>query len=119
MRVLINGKTISRIESVISEKRYDEESLTVVIIIGILYYFCRDKKNHKLFTIPLALVFGGALGNLLDRVMYGFVIDFIDFNFWPAFNIADSAITVGVIFLIIYVIKNKPKKRKIRKKRKV
>jgi signal peptidase II len=94
-------------------------ALMIVIIIGILYYFCKDKKNNNLFTIPLALIFGGALGNLLDRVMYGFVIDFIDFIFWPAFNIADSAIVIGVILLIIYFIRNKPKRRKIRKKRKV
>ncbi len=94
-------------------------ALIAVIIIGILYYYCRYKKNHKLFIIPLALILGGALGNLLDRVMYGFVIDFIDFGFWPAFNIADSAVTVGVILLIVYFIRNKPAKRKIRKKRKV
>lgn len=94
-------------------------ALTVIIIIGILYYYCNDKKKNKLFIISLALIFGGALGNLLDRVMYGFVIDFIDFGFWPAFNIADSAVTVGVVLLIIYFIRNKPKKRKIRKKRKV
>ena len=55
--------------------------------------------------IALALVLGGALGNLLDRVFLGYVVDFIDVYYlnyhWPAFNVADSAITVGAILLII------------------
>ncbi len=47
--------------------------------------------------VALGLVFGGTLGNLIDRFRFGRVTDFIDFGFWPAFNIADSAVTVGVI----------------------
>ncbi|MBD3361899.1 signal peptidase II [Candidatus Woesearchaeota archaeon] len=91
----------------------------VLIIIGIVYYYCRDKTNGVFFIISLALILGGALGNLTDRIMYGFVIDFVDFGFWPAFNIADSAITVGVVFLIIYFWKFSTKNRKSRKNRKV
>ncbi|MBN1645305.1 signal peptidase II [Candidatus Woesearchaeota archaeon] len=94
-------------------------ALTVIIIMGILYYYCKDKAGKKFFIIPLALILGGALGNLLDRAMYGFVIDFIDFGFWPAFNIADSAITIGVILLVLHFWKYSNKKRKTRKKRKV
>ena len=48
----------------------------------------------------LGLILGGALGNLLDRLLYGAVVDFIDFHFWPAFNIADSAVTIAVILLL-------------------
>jgi len=75
-----------------------------VIIIGILYYYSRhcQKSKSLFFVFALGLVLGGAMGNLLDRVLYGFVIDFIDVGFWPAFNIADSAITIGIILLIVY-----------------
>lgn len=72
-----------------------------IIIIGILYYYSRSYLTiNSLFVFSLALVLGGALGNLIDRIMYGFVVDFIDFGFWPAFNIADSAITAGIILLL-------------------
>ena len=56
------------------------------------------------FALPLALVLGGALGNVIDRVVLGYVVDFLYFHYkgfaWPAFNVADSAITVGVALLI-------------------
>ncbi len=61
-------------------------------------------RNSSLYTTALALIAGGAIGNLIDRIRFGFVIDFLDFflgvNHFPAFNIADSAITVGVILFI-------------------
>lgn len=75
--------------------------ITTAIIIGILFYY-KDIPKKYFPCICWALVLGGALGNLIDRVLLGFVVDFIDFGFWPAFNVADSAITVGVILLIIY-----------------
>ncbi len=60
--------------------------------------------QKKLFSIGLALILGGALGNLYDRLVYGHVVDFLDFHaagwHWPAFNVADSAITVGAALLI-------------------
>ncbi len=59
----------------------------------------------------LGLILGGALGNLLDRLLYGAVVDFIDFHFWPAFNIADSAVTIAVILLLWQ--EYRPKKRNI------
>jgi signal peptidase II len=71
--------------------------------------------KHKTFSGSLqpilGLILGGALGNLIDRLLYGGVVDFIDFHFWPAFNVADSAVTVAVILLLYreYV----PKKRNI------
>ncbi len=73
-----------------------------LIIIGIiLFYFDRiikEKQTH----IPITLILGGAIGNLIDRIFLGYVIDFIDFRIWPAFNIADSCITIGALWLIIY-----------------
>jgi len=78
-------------------------AIAAVASIFILYLL---KKHHteKLFSLGLALVLGGALGNLYDRVTLGYVVDFLSFHvsgyYWPAFNIADSAITVGVGILL-------------------
>jgi len=80
--------------------------LTVIFIGAVLYYY--DKIPDKKAAIVLvALLLGGAAGNLIDRVMLGFVRDFIAFTFWPAFNIADAAITVGGIGIVIYLCQKK------------
>lgn len=70
-------------------------------LVGALLLFKRRIHAHgRLAAVGLALVLGGALGNLYDRIAYGFVIDFLDFSFFPAiFNVADSAITVGAVLL--------------------
>lgn len=64
----------------------------------------KKSAGQKLLSLALALVMGGALGNVIDRVRFGAVIDFIQWHaagfYWPAFNVADSAITVGAIFLV-------------------
>ncbi|MEA3515296.1 MAG: signal peptidase II [Nanoarchaeota archaeon] len=72
--------------------------LNIIVIIFIVWLMIYTKKS-LLADISLALIFGGAVGNLLDRVIFGFVTDFINFTFWPVFNIADSAVTVGVVML--------------------
>lgn len=79
--------------------------------VGILVYRSRilatGERIHPLLTFGLALPFGGAIGNMVDRIRLGKVIDFIDVNPWfhfPVFNIADSAITVGAICLIAYFL---------------
>ncbi|MFC1800992.1 signal peptidase II [Nanoarchaeota archaeon] len=82
--------------------------LISLIIIGfILYYYKKIKTNQKLLLFSTALVLGGAIGNLIDRILYNFVTDFISFAFWPAFNIADISISVGVIGLVVYFWKKK------------
>ena len=72
----------------------------------------RQHAQERLFCLALALVLGGALGNLIDRVAYGYVVDFLDFywkaNHFPAFNIADSAISVGAALLLLDSFRNKP-----------
>ncbi|MEW6676469.1 MAG: signal peptidase II [Pseudomonadota bacterium] len=72
---------------------------TVVIL-----YLLKKTRGQPLFNAALALILGGAVGNLIDRVLYGHVIDFLDFYVgtwhWPAFNVADSGITVGAALLI-------------------
>lgn len=69
---------------------------------------CFSLKNNKLALarVSLSLILAGALGNLMDRVFFGYVIDFIDFRIWPVFNVADSAITVGAILLGYSILKN-------------
>lgn len=71
----------------------------------ILWMSLRLGSKDKLLAVGLMMVLGGALGNLTDRLIYGYVIDFIDVYYgswhWPAFNVADSAITVGAILLVI------------------
>jgi signal peptidase II len=77
--------------------------LVVVSLIGmaaILVYLFNPGFAHPLMRVGLALMLGGAVGNLIDRVLYGEVVDFIRFPNWPAFNVADSAITIGVLILI-------------------
>ena len=78
---------------------------SVIVIIAIFYYLERIVKNEKLLQFAAGLLLGGTIGNLIDRVAYGAVIDFIDFRVWPVFNIADSAVTIGVIILIVLLWK--------------
>lgn len=80
-------------------------AITIVISSGILLWMGRTPRKKILLNIGLALVLGGALSNLWDRVSLGYVIDFIDFHIqtwhWATFNIADSAVCVGVVMLIV------------------
>ena len=77
-----------------------------ILVIGLLFYYLNKKeKITKLENISYGLILGGAIGNLFDRILYGYVIDFIDiyiFKYdYPVFNIADMAIVIGVIILVI------------------
>lgn len=84
-------------------------ALVVSYLIIIKLWYMPQK--HIWFQVALALILGGALGNLYDRIAYRHVVDFIDFYVnnwhWPAFNIADSAISVGAIMLILWSLKQK------------
>ncbi|MBI4453518.1 signal peptidase II [Candidatus Woesearchaeota archaeon] len=76
--------------------------LSLIIIGALLYLYDKfDKTEQILFS----LVIGAAIGNLIDRITYGHVIDFLDFRIWPVFNIADSVISVCTIVLLIYLLK--------------
>jgi signal peptidase II len=84
------------------------------IAIGCIYFFYKNVSNTQpLLASGLALIFGGAVGNLMDRIRFGKVVDFLDFyvgsHHWPAFNVADSAITVGItVFLFHLLFKKLP-----------
>lgn len=79
-------------------------TVATVALLAILWYFKQLRSDQKLAAFALSLIFSGALGNLIDRVRLGEVIDFLDVfwnhHHWPAFNVADSAICVGVALLI-------------------
>ncbi len=79
--------------------------LTIIstIVVILIFYLYPNIPPIKFPQIATALFLGGTLGNLIDRLARKFVVDFIDLSFWPAFNIADACITVGVVGLVIYL----------------
>ena len=83
--------------------------VSIVILMIILYFlYLLLKTQDKIFKLSLVLILSGAIGNFIDRIIRGFVIDFIDVYIdlfhWPAFNIADSCITIGFVILIINIL---------------
>ena len=77
-----------------------------IAVIGIIFYnFDRIKNKETLLQVLVGFVLGGTIGNLIDRVAYSHIIDFLDLRIWPIFNFADTFVTVGVIGLIIYLWK--------------
>jgi signal peptidase II len=74
--------------------------LTAIAVGWMLLFFLRSGARHPVLPVALGLVIGGSVSNLLDRVRLGYVTDFIDFRYWPAFNLADSFIVVGVAILL-------------------
>jgi signal peptidase II len=83
---------------------------TACAAVAVITYSYRSPLRNRLLQVALALILGGALGNLYDRLAYGYVVDFLEFylgNYhWPAFNIADSAISTGVVLLALEIIRN-------------
>lgn len=73
----------------------------ILLVFNIYYYKQNNEALSHPYIIAFSLILGGAIGNLIDRMTYGYVIDFIDLRIWPVFNIADSAITVGAIVIAI------------------
>jgi signal peptidase II len=69
-----------------------------------LVYFARSGARHPVLPVALGLVIGGSVSNLADRVRLGFVTDFLDFRYWPAFNLADSFIVIGVGILLAALV---------------
>ncbi len=86
-----------------------------VVSVVIFIWIKRLSPHEKGMAISLSLILGGAIGNLIDRVRFGYVVDFIDVYYekshWPAFNIADSAICVGAVIMIIYSFREEKAKK--------
>jgi signal peptidase II len=85
-------------------------SLSALILV--IYYFFKTPPSDRLMKLALSLILAGALGNLIDRIFRGHVIDFLDFyigrHHWPFFNVADSCISIGACLLILVFFRRKP-----------
>ncbi|MCQ4935783.1 MULTISPECIES: signal peptidase II [Anaerotignum] len=93
--------------------------LTAVITVALLYYYNKlpKTKEYQLVRMVMLLIFSGAIGNMIDRIFRGYVVDFFEFSFFrfPVFNVADIYVVVGVCilaFLILFVIKEPEEKKK-------
>lgn len=82
--------------------------LSSLAVCLIFYFYKHTPKKYSLLSTCFALILGGALGNLIDRIRFGKVVDFLDFYIasyhWPAFNVADSAITVGITIYVFHLV---------------
>lgn len=93
-----------------------------IIILAVILYYLYSQRENKNLIVPLSFISGGAIGNLIDRIAYGKVIDFLDFDFfdinilgykldrWWTFNIADMAISLSILYLFIIILFNKQEK---------
>ncbi len=90
-------------------------ALTSVAVAWMLVFFARSGGRHPILPAALGLVIGGSLSNLIDRVRLGHVTDFLDFKYWPAFNLADSFIVIGVVILFVVLLfsDREPRRRRI------
>jgi signal peptidase II len=75
--------------------------------VGLIIYNLRSKNNSLILKISLSLILGGAIGNLIDRIRFGFVVDFLDLRVWPVFNFADAMITIAAVALTWEILFNK------------
>ena len=86
-------------------QRWFFTGLSLIVSVVLVVWLIRLDVKQRWLACALALILGGAIGNLIDRMLYGYVIDFIDIYYqqwhWPAFNIADSAISIGAVMLFI------------------
>ena len=96
--------------SILSNNSYIVLGISLLIIVGIIWYIWKNKIDNKFEKVAYSLILGGAIGNFINRLFYGYVIDFIDIKIfgydYPIFNLADVFIVIGVILLIIYSWRN-------------
>ena len=91
--------------------------LTSLAVAWMLYFFARSGSRHPILPVALGLVMGGSVSNLVDRVRLGHVTDFLDLRYWPAFNLADTFIVVGVAALLLALVvsdRNAAKPQRVR-----
>jgi signal peptidase II len=87
---------------------------TGIAVTWMIVFFARSGARHPVLPVALGLVIGGSLSNLLDRVRLGYVTDFLDFRYWPAFNLADSFIVIGVLVLLGVLVHSEREPRRPR-----
>jgi len=90
--------------------------IAVGLLVYNLYYYHKFGELDRVYIVAFSLILGGAIGNLIDRIMLGHVVDFIDLRVWPVFNVADSAITIGavIIFFKCFPLTKKKDEKKMR-----
>ena len=108
---------------ILADNRWVFMTISVISLIFLSAYLFHIRKESKLYTVPIALIIGGGIGNMIDRVLLGYVIDFIDFcafpNLWKwVFNIADSCVCVGTFMLSLWLIVDTVKAYKLEKAKK-
>jgi len=85
--------------------------ITIVVVIGMIFYLLKYKPKFKLVYVSIAMIIAGAIGNLIDRISYNYVVDFImvhyrDVYYFPTFNVADMLVCIGTFFLLICILKD-------------
>ena len=104
VRVHTSGAAFSFLAGASGWQRWFFTGIGIVAAL-VIVWMLRSHAGQKLFAFALACILGGAIGNVIDRVLYGYVVDFLDFHWrgahFPAFNVADSAITIGAACLIL------------------
>ena len=85
--------------------------VAIIAIVRTLKFKIFYSNELSLESLSLILILAGAIGNLIDRIRFGYVVDFLDFRIWPVFNIADSSITIGACILILSLLKSPSKNR--------
>lgn len=93
-------------------QRWFFTGLAIVISLGLAVWLARTPRGDWRTALPFALVVAGAVGNVIDRIRFGYVVDFVDWyvgrHHWPAFNVADSAIVAGAVLLVLFSFKAPP-----------
>ena len=109
------GAAFSFLDSAGGWQRWFFTGIAIAVSSVILWWLKQSSRSQKMLPIAFSFILGGALGNVYDRLVHGYVIDFLDFyvnNYhWPAFNIADSAIFIGAALLILDMVKNSDKSK--------
>ena len=82
-----------------------------VFVVGLILFYYDRIPEKPFIVVSVALILGGVVGNLIDRIVLGYVTDFVRFWIWPSFNIADVAASLGVLGLIVYLLKKEGKKK--------
>lgn len=96
--------------SILEGKQYLLIAITLLAVASITVYIVWKRKTaHPMLLLGLSMIVGGGCGNLIDRAMQGYVVDFLDIRFWPIFNLADMAVVGGCLLLMIYLLWLEPR----------
>lgn len=103
---LVYVKNTGAAFSILSGKTFFLSLISLAVCVGIVWYLIKNRPENKLMLLSVSLVLGGAVGNLIDRMLRRSVVDFFEVIFvdFPVFNVADIAITAGAVLLMIYVL---------------